>query len=307
MKSHFDEYIYCPFEKVSQILWGKVSRKCYDYIKNNPGEHYYRDVAHKLGLKAETVRRNLNRLAKKELISRVMGPTIIYNEEGLPCKGPLKPKRGYFQFLDSNLVVESVPKFTRFDVDVLNLRVHRVDLRGVVPGAWDGLRDKAQLTFCEAKNLTRYDGHSKVFNAYLQIFQNSAHYQLLRESVPIRFAGEFVRDFDVSLRLLCGCGPQDVRLKCEVGFDFYASDLNELWENVSELKIYNHPILKRPYARTELYLKKFNPSVDPEHIYSLMLRSLEPYRRLDNVLRTSLGVPKLVDPCHLRPKYGRPV
>lgn len=292
--------------KVSQILWGKASQKVYEYMKNNPEEHYYRDVAAKLGLRADTTRRVLNRLAKKKLISRVFAPTITYDDAGLPVKGPEKPLKGHFQYLDPNLVVESVPNFSRFDMDVL--KVHRVDLWGRVEGAWDGLRDprfKAQwyeLEWKPAGNVSRYDARSKVFNAYLQIFRNSAHYQLLRESVPIRFAGQFVRDFDVSLRLLCGRGPEDVRLKCELGFDFYAPDLQDVWENSAELKIYNHPVLRRPYARTEIYLREFNPSLDPESIYSLMLRNLEPYRRLDNVLRTSLGVPRMIDPRDLRPK-----
>lgn len=300
--SVFDEYVNCPKRKVSLLRYSKRSKKILEWLEKHEGDHHYSGVAHALGMKKETVKRYLSRFRKKGLVFTPKVPTIVY-EEGFPCKGPSKPMRGYYEYGSSNLVVESVPNFTRFDVDVL--KVHRVDLWGCVPGAWEGLVDKGNLTYVEAGNLTRYDGRSKVFNVYLQIFKGSAHYQVLHESVPIRFAPQFVRDFDVSLRILCGCGPKDVRLKCEVGFDFYAPDLKDVWEKSSELKIYNHPVLGRPYARTEIYLKKFNPSVDPKAIYGLMLRNLEPYRRLDNVLRRRLGVPRLLDPCDLRPKFRR--
>ena len=311
----FDEYNNYPNLNVSLLLglWGKKSQKIIAFMKNHPGEHHYSEVAHKVGMKKQTVKRYLCRFRAKRLVSTPMAPTIIYNKEGLPIKGPLKPKRGYYEYGSSNLVVESVPNLTRFDRSVLNLRIHRVDLWAKVPGAWDELKDSRFMAQCyelawrDAGNLSCYEGRSKVFNAYLQIFRNSAHYQVLRESVPLGFAGQFGRDFDVSLKLFCGRGAEDIRFKCEVGFDFYAPDLKDVWENSSELKIYNHPVLKRPYARTEVYLKNFNPSVDSEAIYGLMLRNLEPYHRLDKILRETLGHHPLVNPFRdaweMRPKY----
>ena len=117
--SVFDEYVNCPKLKVSVLLWGKTSKKILKWLKEHESDHHYRKVAKGIGLNSkkgyETVGRILRRLRKKGLVSTPMAPTIIY-KEGSPCSGPLKPKRGYFQFPDSKAVLESVPKVPCFDM-----------------------------------------------------------------------------------------------------------------------------------------------------------------------------------------------
>jgi len=167
--SAFDEYVNCPKLKVSVLLWGKTSKKILKWLKEHESDHHYRKVAKGIGLNSkkgyETVGRILRRLRKKGLVSTPMAPTIIY-KEGSPCSGPLKPKRGYFQFPDSKAVLESVPNVPCFDVKGAKpcLMLHNLTWcwRGP-PGVerWKTLLDRGiLLPVASDTNIERYQGRS---------------------------------------------------------------------------------------------------------------------------------------------------
>lgn len=302
-------YNVCLGPGVSALLGG-LTRKTYEWLKGHEGLYHIHDISKGVGRNSKkgraTVGRILRRLRQKKLISSPKAPTILY-KDGLPCKGPLKTVRGFYQFnevSDSTLVVEGCPFGGQLDSDLSILRVHRIHICGVVPGAWGRLVERGFWTWVEAGNLKRYEGHGydKRIKAHVQIFKNKVVYQVAHESVPLKDVGIFYRDFLYTVQIFLGCKPSNIEVGCEVGYDFYAPDLAPLFERVAELKIYNHPRLGRPYARTEVYVKKFNPGLSERDVSMLMFQNLEPYRVLDGLLRVKLGVPRLIDPRDLRPK-----
>jgi hypothetical protein len=295
------------------------SQKLLCWYKANLGDHHYAEASKKLGMKADTARRVLNRLAEKGLISRVYAPTMIADKDKLPVKGPSKPLRGFFRYdSDTKAHLESVPNFTRIDrfVSTSVLKLHRVGIVAEAEGLYDGMIDKGHLTFVERKNLSCHVGRSRVLDYLVEVYANSAFYRAHCDAFPFSGLDLRFRDF---VDYLEWASVAKVR-------DMYVSSLEATVDlpmpssvdaSLGYVKIYLKQMLGKDYLRCEVFLSglklRSGSGIDVEKV--LMEKSLSYLVSVDetrNYLRSKLGLPNQQTISHvgefrgdLRPKYGR--